>query len=314
VAAAAVARAEDAEREVAAVARAAEQLLQQNRKLASSKSATAQRNVELGAELAAARSSLAAIERAYAPLKPLVQQLGDPVRAAAILRDAMDADAAIEDLLSEASSGDAAPDAPPDSDTGGHGAPPPRDGRARGRGGQSPVHKRSAAKAANAKAAAAAAAAAVAAATAAPAAAPEAAAAAAADAAAAAAAAADANADAAAPPPPHLDQPQSLRRRVAHAPRRAAQVHRRACVSASVQRARSACQRGCGALTTHARRAAGTHAAGTTARLAHACARPAPRAARARATQLPMARVRHTARRAGGAGWSGERRATVLQQ
>jgi hypothetical protein len=55
--------------------------------------------VELDAELATARSSLAAIERVYAPLKPLVQRLGDPVRAAAIMRDAMDADAAFEDLL-----------------------------------------------------------------------------------------------------------------------------------------------------------------------------------------------------------------------
>jgi hypothetical protein len=131
VAAAAVARPEDAEREVAAAVRAAEQLLQQNRKRASSKSATAQRNAELGYELAAARSSLAAIECAYAPLKPLVQRQGDPVCAAAILRDVMVADAAIEDLLSGASSEDAAPDALPDGDTGGHGTPPPSDGRAR---------------------------------------------------------------------------------------------------------------------------------------------------------------------------------------
>jgi hypothetical protein len=127
------------------------------------------------------------------------------VRAVAIVRNAMDADATFEDLLSEASE-DAAPGAPPDSDTGSHGAPPPRDGRAHGRGGQSPAHKRSAAKAANAKAAVAAAAAAAAAAPAAPAADAEA------DATAAAAAAADANADAAAPPPPHLNQPQSSRR------------------------------------------------------------------------------------------------------
>jgi hypothetical protein len=149
----------------------------------------------------------------------------------------MDVDAAIKHLLSEASSEDAAPNTPPDSDTGGHNVPPPRNGRAHGRGRLGGTHKRSAANAANAKAAAAAidndadakaaaAAAAAAAATAAaadddadddaapaaPAADVEAAADVNADADAAGRAAADANVDASAPPPPRLGHPQTSRR------------------------------------------------------------------------------------------------------